>query len=613
MSVTTIPLNLLRPGAEAPTGSINVRTTPASGEALASLYESILAHGLIQPIAVAIIEGQYYVAGGNRRLAALKMLASDSEIPEDYPVPAMVLDRGSEALREISLAENFARAPLHPIDQYEAFSQVAEDGKMTPAQVACRFGVSAKQVRRALALGRLAPEIRAAWRDGAISEEIARVFTLEPDLEKQAKAFEKLTKNNQLYAWAIRDALVPRNSSSAVSALRFVGTDAYTAAGGRLIEDLFADNTVILDPDLAIRLSEEKLDGMRHALVEEDGWSFAADIYSIRRGSEPTDVRPLELEEPEDSETADATFERYRAALREAFTPEERSTYGVALYTDYHGGLAVRGPYLVDAVVPELEGGHIPEISRGTASGASAPEAEAQAAAEEAPRIPASVLEMMSEAQTAKMAELTAKSFDRALVVAIAALASIGSPARLFAKGFNALEAHELLGGGLRYGGFRETLAKVESLTKKERQGIFAYLVAQSLDLRDSRAYEIGSDGIGALLDYGGKTLDSALRKVDLAAYFLAVSKAATLAAIREMLAAGPIKSAGWTGRDRSPEAIERLIRNNGYALLKKPDLADRATRFAAETGWLPQKLRLPEYDGPGAVVEETPALQAAE
>ena len=61
------------------------------------------------------------VAGG-RRLAALKLLAKRKRIASDFPVPCHVVSPDEAA--EVSLAENIVRTPLHPADQFEAFSKL---------------------------------------------------------------------------------------------------------------------------------------------------------------------------------------------------------------------------------------------------------------------------------------------------------------------------------------------------------------------------------------------------------------------------------------------------------------------------------------------------------
>ncbi len=54
---------------------------------------------------------------------------------------------------------------------------------------------------------------------------------------------------------------------------RFVGLDAYAAAGGTTRADLFGDEVYLEKPDLLHRLAEEKLKPIRKEL-EAEGWGW---------------------------------------------------------------------------------------------------------------------------------------------------------------------------------------------------------------------------------------------------------------------------------------------------------------------------------------------------
>jgi ParB family chromosome partitioning protein len=82
----------------------NVRKTDR-GAGLEQLAASIEAHGLLQNLQVKpASKGRFEVAAGERRLAALSLLAKRKKIEADWPVPCNVLN--GENLSEISLAEN---------------------------------------------------------------------------------------------------------------------------------------------------------------------------------------------------------------------------------------------------------------------------------------------------------------------------------------------------------------------------------------------------------------------------------------------------------------------------------------------------------------------------
>lgn len=80
------------------------------------LVASIRAHGLLEPLVVRPENGHFRVIAGDRRLAALRTLHRG----EDVPVPCIVRKVDAEEAQGLSLAENFVRERMHPLDEAEA-------------------------------------------------------------------------------------------------------------------------------------------------------------------------------------------------------------------------------------------------------------------------------------------------------------------------------------------------------------------------------------------------------------------------------------------------------------------------------------------------------------
>ena len=101
----------------------NVRkSTISKEEALAPLAASIASVGLINPLIVSPTEdGDYGVLAGGCRLAALKMLAKEQNLPDALAkgIPCKVLNNSLNA-EEISLVENLMRQDMTAADQIEA-------------------------------------------------------------------------------------------------------------------------------------------------------------------------------------------------------------------------------------------------------------------------------------------------------------------------------------------------------------------------------------------------------------------------------------------------------------------------------------------------------------
>lgn len=262
----------------------NVRKTNPKDN-IKELAASIAAHGLLQNLTVRALgndagkgPAKYEVVAGARRLAALKLLAKRKHIETDAPVLCLLLD-GDDAV-EISLAENVLRAPLHPADQFEAFSKLHLQG-MSIEDIAARFGVSGTIVRQRLKLAAVSPRLMTVYRDGDMGLDQLVAFTITDDHEAQERAwFEAAPYNRNPHAIrrALTTALVEANDRRA----RFVGSATYEAAGGTIVRDLFDDEAsgYFADSLLLDRLTAEKLAVECEKLTQE-GWSWVEAIPEI--------------------------------------------------------------------------------------------------------------------------------------------------------------------------------------------------------------------------------------------------------------------------------------------------------------------------------------------
>lgn len=91
--------------------NVRKRTDPRAD---AELEASIAAHGLLQNLVgvpVSRKKGHYRVTAGGRRLDAIHRLIEKGRLRPDHEVPVLVLSNTKDG-REISLVENFERAPL---------------------------------------------------------------------------------------------------------------------------------------------------------------------------------------------------------------------------------------------------------------------------------------------------------------------------------------------------------------------------------------------------------------------------------------------------------------------------------------------------------------------
>ena len=204
----------------------------------------------------------------------MQELAAEGVIPADFRVPCLVEE--PEAALETSLMENRIRAALSPADEFVAMAALIDKGETVEA-VATRFGVSERHVRQRLRLGKLAPELLDAYRDGDISLDVVTAFTLGADHQAQLAVWHQLKDHSYIPPYTVRRLLtqtaIPLDSDLG----RFVGGTTYEAAGGTVTRDLFSadDEGFMDDAALVRRLAIEKLEQKAVELRSSWAWTRA--------------------------------------------------------------------------------------------------------------------------------------------------------------------------------------------------------------------------------------------------------------------------------------------------------------------------------------------------
>ena len=262
----------------------NVRKTPPDPRADAELMASIAALGLLENLVVRADEpgedgtDRYAVVAGGRRLRAMQALVEDNVLDADHPVPCQVRSGDAEP-GEISLAENVIRVPMHPADQVVAFTKLA-DASQSVSAIAARFGASERIVEQRLRLGNAAPELLDAYRADEIDLEVLKAFAVTTDRERQMAVWEQVASQGyRPSAWQVKRLLTEERVPGATAIARFVGVEAYEAAGGPVMRDLFAhdDESGVWfeDPVLLAKLTTDKLQAAADELATRWKWATA--------------------------------------------------------------------------------------------------------------------------------------------------------------------------------------------------------------------------------------------------------------------------------------------------------------------------------------------------
>lgn len=357
----------------------NVRRIKA-GVSIEQLAADIAHRGMLQSLNVRPIldedgkeTGSFEVPAGGRRLAALQLLAKQKRIAKNQPVPCIARTEG--LAEEDSLAENTMREELHPLDQFRAFKALVDQG-LSEDDVAARFFVSTLVVKQRLKLASVSPKLLELYASGEMALDQLTAFSVSPDHAQQEQVWETVCRGWNKAPYVIKNMLtqdqVPGDDRRAL----FVGTEAYEAAGGVILRDLFSQDGKggwFREPALLNRLAVEKLQSAGAEVLAE-GWKWVEAALSFPYGhtSGLRRVAPVEVAADEQDilkiEALRAEYDRLQAdhegdddlpeevdarlaaiegeieafeAKCLVFTPEVKATAGVFVSLGYDGSLNV--------------------------------------------------------------------------------------------------------------------------------------------------------------------------------------------------------------------------------------------------------------------------------
>lgn len=145
---------------------------------LAELAESILKHGLLQPLIVTRAGSGYTLVAGERRWRASRLAGLST-------VPALVKEASPSQMLELALVENVQRQDLNPLEEAAAYRQLIDEHGLTQEEVAARVAKSRSAVANQLRLLQLSDEAKEALAQGRITEGHARAILSLSNPEQQ--------------------------------------------------------------------------------------------------------------------------------------------------------------------------------------------------------------------------------------------------------------------------------------------------------------------------------------------------------------------------------------------------------------------------------------------
>jgi len=285
---------------------------------IAELAASILDCGVLQNlIVVKGPRGTFEVCAGGRRLESLTLLLNTGQIPDNYPVPILIVTADKALMA--SLSENLHHVPMHPADEFLAFSRLLDEGK-SPETVAAAFGVTPLVVKRRMKLATVAPTLMALFREDQISLECLMVLASVDDHERQEKAWIGLPQWNRRPDYLRQLLTGGEIESDRDPVAKYVTLKAYEKAGGATRRDLFSEDdkkAYLLDTALLEKLATDKLQ-KKAKQVASEGWKWV-DVrprYSRDEYLSHGELRKTRRE-PDEQEAANlADLEASMAALQ---------------------------------------------------------------------------------------------------------------------------------------------------------------------------------------------------------------------------------------------------------------------------------------------------------
>ena len=259
---------------------LNMRHSETAPE-IDDILPSVKERGIRQPLIVRREGGtakkpKYGIVAGRRRHFCLAAIAAEGiEIAD---VPCCVMDAKDDALAiETSIIENVARLAPTEMEQYEAFSALAEKGQSVD-DIAAVFGITANSVKRRLALGALIPEVKEAYTNQQIDAASIRVLTMATE-EQQAAWLELFNSDDycptgqQLKAWLTGGGVI-------ITEVALFNVAEYT---GTILTDLFGEHGQFADIEhfweaqnaaIVKEVETYKADGWKEVILGERGRQF---------------------------------------------------------------------------------------------------------------------------------------------------------------------------------------------------------------------------------------------------------------------------------------------------------------------------------------------------
>lgn len=179
-AINEIDIELIQPNPDQPRSNFDE-------ESLAELAASIRELGIIQPISLRSVGGNYQIIAGERRYRAARMAGLST-------VLAYIRVASDSELTEMALIENIQREDLNAIEIALTFKKLIERYDLTQERLSERIGKKRATVANFLRLLRLPAEVQLGLRDKRLDMGHARALLAIDDPTVQLKIYKRILK-----------------------------------------------------------------------------------------------------------------------------------------------------------------------------------------------------------------------------------------------------------------------------------------------------------------------------------------------------------------------------------------------------------------------------------
>lgn len=158
-------------------------------EKMRTLTESVINHGILQPIIVTKRNGRYLIIAGERRWRAARAAGLTT-------IPAIIRDFSDADAYQITLIENLQREDLNPIEEALGIKQLMDEFSMTQEEISEKIGKSRSSIANTTRLLNASQKVQDALINGSITSGHARAIMSVPSEQTQELLLSAIIEND---------------------------------------------------------------------------------------------------------------------------------------------------------------------------------------------------------------------------------------------------------------------------------------------------------------------------------------------------------------------------------------------------------------------------------